>query len=149
MERNQKPELNLCRAEVKGEIMGYKACSRCGKIHDTNFKCTHNKPKWDYERYGTAEERKLRNTSAWIKKSQEIREQAQYLCEVCRDKGIYNYNDLEVHHITKIREDSTKLLEDTNLICLCIPHHKQADKGQLDKEYLTKLAKERISKYGK
>lgn len=126
----------------------YRACSKCGRIHSTKYKCNYNKPKWDSERYGSAEERKLRNTSAWAKKSQEIRERAQYLCEVCRDNGIYNYKDLEVHHITKLREDKEGLLKDSNLICLCIKHHKQADKGQLSKEYLTKLAKERISKYG-
>ena len=124
----------------------YRACSRCGKIHSTKYKCTHNKPKWDSEKYGTAEERKLRNTAAWAKKSQEIREQAQHLCEVCRDNGIYNYNELEVHHITKLREDKTGLLQDSNLICLCITHHRQADRGELSKEYLTKLANERISK---
>lgn len=124
----------------------YKACSRCGQIHSTKYKCNHNKPKWDNSKYGTAEERKLRNTAAWAKKSQEIREQAQYLCEVCRDKGIYNYNELEVHHITKLREDKTGLLDDNNLVCLCVFHHRQADRGEISKEYLTKLANDRISK---
>jgi len=124
----------------------YKACSRCGQIHSTKYNCKHNKPKWDNSKYGTAEERRLRNTAAWAKKSQEIREQAQYLCEVCRDKGIYNYNELEVHHITKLREDKTGLLNDSNLICLCVMHHRQADRGEISKEYLTKLANDRISK---
>ena len=124
----------------------YKACSRCGQIHSTKYNCRHNKPKYDYSKYGTAEERKLRNTAAWAKKSQEVREAAQYLCEVCRDKGIYNYNELEVHHITKLREDKTGLLNDSNLICLCVKHHKQADRGQLSKEYLTELAQQRINK---
>lgn len=123
----------------------YRACSRCGQIHSTKFKCTHNKPKWDYGKYGTNEERKLRNTQAWAKKSQEIRQQAQYLCEVCRDKGIYNYNELEVHHITKLREDKQGLLDDSNLICLCIKHHKQADRGQLSKEYLRELTLKRLA----
>lgn len=122
----------------------FKACSRCGKIHDTKYNCTHNKPKYDYSKYGTPEERRLRNTQAWAKKSKEVREQAQQLCEVCRDEGIYNYNDLEVHHITKLREEKAGLLDDDNLICLCVRHHKMADRGQLSKEYLKRLAKERI-----
>ena len=123
----------------------YRACSKCGKIHSTKYKCTHNQ-KWDNDKYGTSEERKLRNTSAWANKSKAIREQAQYLCEVCRDKGIYNYRGIEVHHITKLREDKTGLLDDDNLVCLCQFHHKQADRGQLSKEYLTKLALDRIGK---
>ena len=124
----------------------YRACSRCGKVHDINFKCAHNKPKFDNTRYGTAEERKLRNTAAWANKSQQVREQAQYLCEVCRDKGVYTYTGLEVHHITKLREDKTGLLDDSNLVCLCIMHHKQADHGQLSKSYLRQLAARRIKR---
>ena len=127
-------------------ITMYKSCSRCGKIHDTNFKCTHNKPKFDSARYGTAEERKLRNTTAWANKSQQVREQAQYLCEVCRDKGVYNYKGLEVHHIIKLREDRAGLLDGSNLVCLCVMHHKQADRGQIDKDYLRKLARKRIER---
>lgn len=123
----------------------YRACSRCGKVHSTKYKCGHNKPKFDNVRYGDAAERKLRSTKAWTDKSIEIREQAQYLCEVCRDKGVYNYNDLEVHHINKLREDKAGLLNDSNLICLCMAHHKQADRGQLSKEYLENLAQKRLN----
>ena len=115
----------------------YKACSRCGKIHSSNFKCNYG------IEYKGGIERKLRSTYAWTMKSQEIREKANYLCEVCRDQGIYTYNDLGVHHITKVREDESKLLEDENLICLCPDHHSQADKGEIDKEYLTRLARDR------
>ena len=72
-----------------------------------------------------------------------IREKANYLCEVCRDQGRLTYNDLEVHHIVKIKDDSNKLLDDYNLICLCVEHHKQADAGELDIDYLRRLAKDR------
>ena len=125
----------------------YRACSRCGKIHDTTYKCTHNKPKFNNSRYGNQEERKLRNTTKWHKKAEEIKEQAQYLCEVCRDKGVYNYNViLEVHHITKLRADKTRLLDDSNLVCLCVCCHKLADKGLIKKDYLEKLAAKRIKR---
>ena len=116
----------------------FKSCSKCGKVHPTNYICTANK-----RIYAGGNERKLRSTNKWTEKSKEIRERANHLCEVCRDQGEYNYNDLEVHHITKVTEDSTKLLDNDNLICLCQFHHKQADKGQLDKEYLRKLAGQR------
>lgn len=125
----------------------YRACSRCGKIHSTKYKCKVNAPKIDYSRYKyESEERTLRNTSAWANKSKEIRQEAQYLCEVCRDQGIYNYNNLEVHHIEKIRDNKDRLLDDSNLICLCVYHHKLADKGQLNKEYLIQLAEQRSNR---
>jgi len=112
-----------------------KSCSKCGKIHDYNYKCTKGS-----RVYNGGEERKLRSTYAWAKKSEEIRAKAQFLCEVCRQQGIYNYKGLEVHHITKLRDNPQGLLDDDNLICLCIEHHKQADAGEIDKAYLSELA---------
>lgn len=115
----------------------WKACSRCGKIHDVNHKCNVNRV------YNGGRERELRDTYAWQKKSLEVREKAQYLCEVCRDQGVYTYNDLEVHHIDKVKDEPSKLLDNHNLVCLCVTHHKQADRGEIDKEYLKRLAEAR------
>lgn len=112
-----------------------KACSKCGKIHAYNYKCNvgvdNNRDKTD--------EQRLRSKYAWTKKSKQIRADANNLCEVCRDKGIYTYDGLEVHHVTKLSVDKNGLLEDENLICLCVEHHKQADAGELSKEYLLSL----------
>jgi len=124
----------------------YKACSRCGKIHDSKYTCIVGKQKYDYSRYAEYEERKARNTAAWANKSKDIRTKANYLCEVCRDRGIYNYENIEVHHITKLRDDINGLLDDNNLICLCQAHHKQADKGMIDADYLRQLARKREEK---
>ena len=118
----------------------YKSCSRCGKIHDSNFKCNHGRV------YIRDREHKLRSTNKWTKKSLEIRERANYLCEVCRDEGKITYEGLEVHHIDKLREDETKLLDDRNLICLCAYHHKLADENAISKDYLRKLALARDKK---
>ena len=96
--------------------------------------------------YSGGTERALRSKFAWTKKSQEIREKANNLCEVCRDKGIYIYDNLEVHHITKVKDDESLLLDNWNLICLCQECHKQADKGEINKEYLLELAERRESK---
>lgn len=115
----------------------YKACSRCGKIHDSNFKCNAN----DINK--NRMERKLRSQYKWTQKSEEIRERANYLCEVCRDKGIITYKDIEVHHITKVVDDPEMLLDNYNLVCLCQEHHKLADKGGIDKDYLLELARKR------
>ena len=116
----------------------YKTCSKCGKIHDTRYKCKVN----NIIKQST-DESKLRSTNKWTQKSLGIRARANYLCEVCRDQGRLTYNDLEVHHIVKIKDDSNKLLDDYNLICLCVEHHKQADAGELDTDYLKKLVKDR------
>ena len=121
----------------------YKACSRCGRIHEVKFRCTVNKPKIDYSVYGDQEERKLRSTTAWRKKSEDIRTRAQFLCEVCRDKGLYTYDNLEVHHIVKLRDNADGLLDDNNLVCLCAVHHRQADAGEIDADYLRQLAEKR------
>lgn len=115
----------------------YKACSKCGKIHPADYKCSVGRV------YRGGNERALRKTYSWRKKSEEIRDKASGLCEVCRDQGRYTYNDLEVHHIYKLREYPERLLDDFNLICLCVEHHKQADAGELSQDYLTHLAEER------
>ena len=115
----------------------WKSCSRCGKIHASDYQCTVGRI------YRGGKERKLRSTYSWTLKSQEIRERANHLCEVCRDQGVYTYNNIEVHHIVKVREDETRLLDNLNLICLCKDHHEQADNNEIDKEYLIELARKR------
>lgn len=115
----------------------FKACSRCGKVHSTNYKCNHNRDKKD------TETRKLRQKNIWHKKSEEVRKASNYICSVCRAEGRYTHTGLEVHHITPIEEDRDRLLDNYNLICLCQEHHKQAEIGKIDKDYLYQLARER------
>ena len=116
----------------------FKSCSRCGKIHATGYMCNVGRL---YTSQG--DERKLRSQYSWTKKSEEIRERANHLCEVCRDKGIITFKDIEVHHIVKVKDDKSKLLDNENLICLCQEHHKQADNGEIDRDYLLELARQR------
>ena len=118
----------------------YKACSVCGKIHKSTQICSSKRL------FVGGNERKLRSTYSWTEKSKEIRERANHLCEVCRDRGELTYDNLEVHHIVKVTEDESKLLDNNNLICLCAAHHKQADNNEIDKEYLLMLAAKRESK---
>ena len=113
-----------------------KACSICGKIHSTDKKCIRKDARADNEH-------KLRQKSKWHRKSLEIRERSHWLCAVCIDQGTINHESVEVHHITKLRDNPDGLLDDENLICLCIPHHKMADDGLIDIEYLKRLAKKR------
>ena len=115
----------------------FKSCSRCGKIHNYNYKCNKDKV------YKHNKIDKLRSSTKWTNKSIEIREASNYLCSVCLDEGIINYDNIEVHHIVKLQDNKDLLLENDNLIALCKHHHKQADEGKLDKDYLLSLVKKR------
>lgn len=120
-----------------------RACSKCGRVHDTNFICTP-KVKRRYER---SEENSLRSKRSWQLKRESIKERSFYLCSVCKDKGDYSPKDLEVHHIIKLRDDPSLFLDDDNLIALCLPHHEDADRGKLDIDYLRKLVKDREDRW--
>lgn len=115
----------------------FKSCSRCGRIHDINYKCyvgkVYKKNKID----------NLRSSYAWTQKAEEIKRASNYLCAICLQEGIYNYKELETHHIIKLQDDPDKLLDNYNLICLCKYHHRQADNGEIDQDLLLRLASER------
>lgn len=115
-----------------------RSCTKCGRIHDINFKCNGG------GRLPQTAEQALRRRTSWTNKSKEIRERSKYLCAVCLDKGEARADDdIEVHHIRKLRDYPEGLLEDDNLVCLCTYHHKQADNGILSAEYLRELAQRR------
>ena len=116
----------------------YKACSKCGRIHEVGKRCFIGV----YARKRD-DKSKDRNTYAWRKKRDAIKKSAGYLCEVCRDEGRYVYDDLEVHHIIKLHDAPERLLDDTNLICLCTRCHKKADAGEIVRERLFLLARKR------
>ena len=112
------------------------SCSKCGKIHDRSFKCKGSSlPQTD--------EQALRSRYKWTKKSSDIRERSFHLCAICKALGDYSPKEVEVHHIIKLRDDPTLLLDDSNLITLCVEHHKAADKGEIEIDYLRKLVKDR------
>ena len=118
-----------------------KSCSKCGRIHDLNYVCQKGLKK-DNSKYHYGEA-KLRNTYQWHTKSEQIRANSHYLCSVCLENKIYKYDNLEVHHIVKLKEDKSKLLDNYNLICLCKECHTLADAGMIDKDYLLELARRR------
>ena len=123
-----------------------KACSRCGRIHAAG-QCTvkAEKKARNYDRSDN-DAYQFRQRAKWRKKSKQIRTDAQYLCEVCRDKKKLVYEGLSVHHITPLSEDTSIGYEDTNLICLCSQCHELAEAGMIDRDYLRKLATLRISR---
>lgn len=116
----------------------WKSCSRCHRIHPANAQC----PAQRITRPKTPDQ-KLRSQRRWTNKSQEIRDASKWLCAICKEEGRFNYEELEVHHITKLKDDPEGLLDNQNLICLCKYHHEQADAGKIDPEHLRELARER------
>lgn len=102
-----------------------KTCSISGKIHDFNKICKRVSIK------KSTIESKFRKSYQWTIKSKLIRLRDEYLCQICiRNKYdinyLYNYNELEVHHIVPITEDYKLRLDDMNLITLCRYHHEMA-----------------------
>ena len=83
-----------------------------------------------------------------MRKSIEIKQRDRYLCQCCLNNlyntmSMLNYKAVEVHHITSIKEDYSRRLDNDNLITLCIFHHKMADKGEIPRDVLYDLVKEK------
>ena len=117
--------------------MDLKSCSKCGKIHPRGYNCNVGRI------YTKTDEARMRSRYAWTQKAKQIKVDALGLCEYCKKQGIYTYDNLEVHHITKLADNPDGLLEDDNLICLCVYHHKQADAGEIDADELRQIVRER------
>lgn len=113
----------------------WKSCSRCGRVHPATYSCR----KGDIP----TRENRLRNTYKWRQKREEIKKASNYLCAICKEEGRYTYEDIEVHHIIKLREREDLLLDNYNLIPLCVTHHKMADEGKIDADFLRELARRR------
>ena len=110
----------------------YRTCTICGGIHHEDNMC-----KRYYKKNTKAS--KFRNSNAWIIKREQIKKRDKYLCQVCLKDSIYNYDDLQVHHIIPIDKNYDLKLDESNLITLCSYHHKQAEQNKITKEYLYQL----------
>lgn len=121
-----------------------KSCKYCGRIHDFNYEC-QRKPKRKFNNVYNDKD-KFRSSYVWQKKREEIKQRDLYLCIVCMDQQlnkevVYNYNNLEVHHIVPLNVEFKKRLDNNNLITLCSEHHKEADDGKISADYLRSLIK--------
>lgn len=117
------------------------ACKYCGRVHATTYDCGR-RPKRTYQRDETE---RGRYTAEWTRKAEDIKERSHYLCAACLAQDVLTYEGLEVHHIVKLKERPDLLLEDSNLVCLCTRHHKQADRGEIDAKALYELVRQRDS----
>lgn len=119
------------------------SCSYCGRIHDKNFDCGR-KPR--RIRYNT-DAVKFRNTSRWQKKSREIRERDNFLCQCCIREmpgtfRKYEYDGCSVHHNVPLSEDLSRGLENANLITLCSVHHEMAERGEISRDTIQAIINE-------
>ena len=121
-----------------------KACSRCGRIHDHNHKCYANSKNY-YQH--NPEIRKFRNSRVWKSKAEEIKQRDKYLCQVCMSKNIFNYKELETHHIVPLSENWDLRLDNNNLITLCEKCHKEAEVGKIPRTELQKIVDDIMDGY--
>lgn len=128
------------------KISDYVTCKYCGIVM-RGHKCPH-KTYRKQERDSKAD--KFRKSKRWTDKSIEVKEKSKYLCEVCMENKYhtinqFNFNKLETHHIEPLCENYERRLDNFNLVVLCNFHHKLAEKGEIPKDYLFKLAEKRES----
>ena len=55
-------------------------------------------------------------------------------------KPVFDCSDLSVHHIEPLSERFDLRLDDDNLITLCPYHHEQAERDNIDRNILHKIA---------
>ena len=126
-----------------------KACKYCGRIHDSHYDCGQ-KPKRIIKK--STEATHLRSSGPWQKLREDIRRRDNNLCQLClrNYSGTtrrYEYEDLSVHHIIPIEEDSSKAFDDDNLITVCGVHHEACESGLIDRNELKMIAIENRKQY--
>lgn len=113
------------------------SCMYCNNLHNRSEICNKKtKPKKKEPTYIS----KFRNTKAWQKKRNEIKKRDKLLCQYCLQDHKYTFINLEVHHIDPISLNWNKRLEATNLITLCSSCHKMAEKMDIKKDLLERIA---------
>ena len=85
---------------------------------------------------------KFIKSKQWHNKSQEIKLLDSYCCLMCNSLDLISPKYLEVHHIIKFRNDASLKLDNSNLITLCVNHHKQADANKISTNELYRLIKQ-------
>lgn len=122
-----------------------KTCTYCHKIHDSKKKCTAKKGYYRDKNTRYKKDKdylKFIKSKQWHNKSQEIKRLDCYRCLVCQSLSLISPVYLEVHHIVKVRNDASLKLDNSNLITLCVNHHKQADANKIASSELYSLIKQ-------
>lgn len=119
-----------------------KTCTYCRKIHGKEINCTAKKGYYREKNSRYEKDKDYTNfikSKKWHEKSQEIKLLDSYCCLVCKALDLNSPTYLEVHHIIKIRNDASLKLDNSNLITLCVNHHKQADSNKIQASELYRL----------
>ena len=131
-----------------------KICSYCGKIHEKKYICPQKRQaQRDRQAKAEGKENRFRSSGAWKRKATQIKKRDCYLCQACirQMQGTerrYNTQELSVHHITSLRDDYDRRLDDDNLITLCRVHHEMAERGALSAAALRKITGEQEASSG-
>lgn len=133
-----------------------KACSYCGHIHDGKYMCEQKEQSIRNRQSKRSKANKrvydFHRSHKWKGKSIAIRERDNYCCQICI-RGLHNperkyeTDNISVHHIVPVVEDWEHRLDDENLITLCSRHHEQAEKGEIKRDELQKIAKEQEKRW--
>ena len=121
-----------------------KSCSRCGRLHPLGYKCYANSKNY-YQH--DPEIKKFRNSTAWKKKTEEIKERDKYLCQICLKHNIFNYKDLSTHHIVPVAESEALRLDNHNLITVCESCHKKCERGEIPRAEQQAIVEEIMKGY--
>lgn len=120
----------------------YRTCSYCNRRYDTSqsHKCEEqrlheNRVKADYQRKMKEVDAPLR-TKRWRALRKRIILADNAVCQRCLIKfGIFNYENLEVHHIKPRINYPNLIFDETNLVTLCHSCNAQLALNKLDFEF--------------
>ena len=113
-----------------------RSCKYCGRIHDTKFDCGM-KPRRVKRQ---TEQSALRNTARWRRARMRVNDRDGCLCRVCLSQGVITHDGLETHHIIPLAENPDYAFDGDWLITLCGRHHELAERGEITRDVLHKLA---------
>lgn len=126
-----------------------KACKYCGRVHDTKNKCRQaierDEARKQYKakqskKYTKQNTDKYRNTQSWRDARARALDRDYKMCRVCFEEGIFNCNNLSVHHIVPLKQDYSRRADLYNLITLCEDHHQLAECGVISVDRLSDMA---------
>ena len=127
------------------------SCSYCGRIHDKKYVCPQKEQKIkERQSYRAKKSKKIydfHRSRKWTYKSLSIRQRDNYCCQICA-RGLYKAErtfeteGISVHHIIPVSEDWDRRLDDDILLTVCEKHHEMAEKGEIPRGELLRIAEE-------
>ena len=125
-----------------------KSCKYCGRVHDSKYDCGR-KPVCKKIKGRTPD--KFRNTTAWKRKREEIRQRDMNLCQCCIRNlpgtvSRLTYDKCSVHHAVPLDTDYDKRLDNDNLLLVCSVHHEMCESGAISYADVQRIIVEQESK---